>query len=47
MCLGRVENALNSMDSEANQEKVELMSLGVEEGECHLFLLRASSFKFG
>ena len=27
--LARVENALNSIDSEANQEKVELGSLGV------------------
>lgn len=45
--LARVENALNSMNSEANQEKVELMSLDVEGGKCHLLLLRALSFKFG
>lgn len=43
--LARVENALNSIDSEANQEKVELGSLGCRWREMPLVYSKGSLFQ--
>jgi protein Shroom len=38
--LARVENALNSIDSESNQEKVQMRSLGVEMEEIAFLIFK-------